>query len=214
MAGCCDPRGYRMVFSEREARRAVRRFERKGLDATARLMVDALSKRGIEGATVLEVGAGSGTAQVALLEAGAQRSTAYDISPSYERVAGALLAGRGLTDRVDWHTGDFTAAADAPEAAVVFANRVVCCYPEMEPLVDAATSRSRRLLALAYPRDRLRVRFGVKVVNLFLRMRKVPFRVFVHDPDSIAARVEAAGLLPVAGGETAVWHWRVWERAA
>lgn len=212
MAGCCDPVGYRQVFNSREAARAVRAFERKGLDDTARAMVAVLRERGITGATVLEVGAGAGTAQVALLEAGAARSTAYDISPSYERIAGALLQGRGLSDRVTWHTGDVLADPRVPEADVVFLNRVVCCYPEMEPLVDAVAGRARRLLALAYPRDRWTTRLGIRIINGYLRVRRVPFRVFVHPPAEIERRVGGAGLRPVAAGTTRFWQWTVWQR--
>lgn len=212
MAGCCDPVGYRQVFNSREAARAVRAFERRGLDDTAAAMVGVLRARGIAGASVLEVGAGAGTAQVALLEAGAARSVAYDISPSYERIAGALLQGRGLGDRVTWRTGDVLADPAAPEADVVFLNRVVCCYPQMEPLVDAVVARTRRFLALAYPRDRWLTRVGIRTINGWLRLRRVPFRVFVHPPQGIEARIGGAGLRSAAAGRTRFWQWTVWER--
>lgn len=212
MAGCCDPTGYRQVFNSKEAARAVRAFERKGLDATAAAMIGVLRERGVTDATVLEVGAGAGTAQVALLEAGASRSVAYDISPSYERIAGALLQGRGLAERVDWRTGDLLADPDAPGADIVFLNRVVCCYPDMEPLVDAVAGRAGGLLALSYPRSRWLSRLGIRVINGYLRLRRVPFRVFVHPPTLIEARVAAMGMHPVASGDTRFWHWQVWER--
>jgi len=213
MSGCCDPSGYGRVFNAEQAARAVRNFERKGLDGTARPMVAALRSRGFTGATLLEVGAGPGTGLVTLLEAGAAGAVAYDISPSYAEIAGALLAGRGLSDRVEWHTGDYLASGDTRDADVVFLNRVVCCYPDMAPLVDAAAAHTRRLLALAYPRNRWFVRAGVKVINVFLRLRRVAFRVFVHDPGAIDQRVAAAGLEEVASGATATWQWKVWKRA-
>lgn len=202
------------MFNAEQAARAVRRFESKGLDATAQPMINELRSQGIEGTTLLEVGAGSATALVTLLEGGATLAVGYDISPSYEKVAGALIAGRGLTDRVEWNTGDYLAAGDTRTADVVFLNRVVCCYPDMEPLVDAAATRTRSLLALSYPRDRWFIRLGIRMINGFLRMRRVTFRVFVHEPAAIDARVAAAGLAEVASGSTAAWHWKVWERIA
>jgi len=212
MAGCCDPSGYRQVFNKREARRAARAYRRRGLDSTARPMVAALGKRGIEGASVLEVGAGIGSAQVALLEAGARSGIAYDLSPAYQDVSTALLAEHGLADRVEWRTGDFVADSAAPRADVVFLNRVVCCYPGIE-MVDAVASRSARLLAMAYPRDRWWVRAGVRTLNGFLRLGRTTFRVFVHPAAEIAQRVAAAGLGEVASGRTLMWEWHVWERA-
>ena len=202
------------MFNAEQAARAVRRFESKGLDGTAQPMVDELRSRGIDGATLLEVGAGSATALVTLLEGGAGRAVGYDISPSYEKVAGALIAGRGLTDRVEWHTGDYLAAGDTRGADLVFLNRVVCCYPDMAPLVDAAATRTRSLLALSYPRDRWFIRLGIRMINGFLRLRRVTFRVFVHEPAAIDARVAAAGLAEVAAGTTVAWQWKVWQRVA
>jgi hypothetical protein len=177
-------------------------------------MIGALAQRGIEGATVLEVGAGVGASAVALLKSGASRAVAYDLSPAYEKVSAELLAEHGVGDLVEWRTGDFLATGDGLDRVdVVFLNRVVCCYPHMEEMVDAASSSAGRLLALSYPRDRWWLRFGLGVINGFLRLRRTSFRVFVHDPEEIARRVADGGLSEVASGSTAAWEWRVWERS-
>lgn len=175
-------------------------------------MVRALRKRGIDGASLLEVGAGVGSAQVALLEAGVASGVAYDLSPAYREVSASLLAEHRLGDRVDWRTRDFVGDPSAPRADVVFLNRVVCCYPDMERMVDAASSSTGRLLAMAYPRDRWWVRAGVRTLNGFLRLRRTTFRAFVHPTAEIGRRVVAAGLTEVASGRSVLWEWHVWER--
>jgi magnesium-protoporphyrin O-methyltransferase len=196
------------------AKRDVRSFLRKGLDKTAGPMVDVLRSKGIADASVLEIGAGSGTALVTMLEAGAGSATAFEISAAYEAEARALFEARGITAPLEWHTGDFVADADDVAASdVVFLNRVVCCYPHMEAMVDAAGAKTRRLLAMAYPRDRWPIRFSTGLMNRWFKFRKNSFRVFVHDPDAVAARATASGLREVAAGTTTTWHWRVWERA-
>jgi SAM-dependent methyltransferase len=192
----------------------VRNFERHGLDSTAAAMIATLRERGVAGATLLDVGAGPGTATVTLLEAGMSAAVAYDISPSHERVAGALLQGRGLTDRVEWHTGDYLTADDRRTADVVFLNRVVCCHPQGVDLMTAVAPRSGSLLAVSYPRPRWWVRLGLRGINGYLRLRKIPFRVFVHDPMALAAAARDAGLKEAASGGTAAWEWKVWERSA
>ncbi|MDP2622477.1 MAG: methyltransferase domain-containing protein [Actinomycetota bacterium] len=214
MAGCCDPSGFRQVFNEREANRAVRSFRRRGLDSTAGPMVEALRIRGLEGTSVLEVGAGVGSAQVRLIEAGAASSVAYDLSPAHHKVGEGLLVEFGVADRVEWRIGDFATDTAAPRADVVFLNRVVCCYPDMEAMVDAAALRTNRLLAMAYPRDRWWVRVGIRALNGFLRIGRTTFRVFVHRVTEIERRVNSAGLSEVARGRTALWEWHVWERVA
>jgi SAM-dependent methyltransferase len=214
MAGCCDPSGYRGMFNERTARRSARAFERSGLDATAAPMVAALRGRGLEGASVLEIGAGSGTALVAMLDAGASAAVGIDLSPAYEKAAWDLVARRGHRDEVAWHTGDAVGMQDEiGEVDVVFGNRVVCCYPAMEEMVDMVTDKARALVALSYPRDRWVARVATRLINLVMWMRRNSFRTFVHDPEAIAARVEAAGFRPTASGTTTQWQWMVWEAA-
>jgi SAM-dependent methyltransferase len=203
------------MFNTKVARRYVTTFEKKGLDATARPMVEALAGRGVEGCSVLEIGAGAGTAMIAMLDAGAASVVGIDISAAYEPVARSLFEARGVGEAVDWHTGDFVEIADEVTAAdIVFGNRVVCCYPVMEGMVDSATAKAKRFLALAYPRDRWLSRVGAGFINLWMRIRKVPFRTYVHDPAAIAARIEAAGFTQAAAGTTLQWHWFVWEAAA
>jgi hypothetical protein len=46
-ASCCNPRGCDEFFSPRFARRAARRYRKRGLDETARRMVEFLEARGI-----------------------------------------------------------------------------------------------------------------------------------------------------------------------
>ena len=113
--GCCQPpRGYARLFSKRAARRDAKRYRERGLDDTAAEMVAFLRDRGIEGASVLEIGGGVGAIQLELLEAGAERATNLELSPEYEDAARELVHERGLDDRVERRLGDLV---EAPELA-------------------------------------------------------------------------------------------------
>lgn len=203
------------MFNSAVARRYVDTFGRKGLDSTAGPMVAALADRGMAGLSVLEVGAGSGTALVSLVEAGAATAVGVDLSAAYEPVARSLFEQRGTADATRWVTGDFLEVApDLGIADVVFANRVVCCYPEMEGMVTLASGKARRYLALSFPRDRWIFRTGSALINLWMRIRRVPFRTYLHDPEAIVQRVESSGFREVDRGSTMSWHWVVWERGA
>lgn len=174
-------------------------------------MVDALVDR-LDGATVVEVGAGAGTALAEMVASGASRGVGIDISPHYEEAAGALLAERGVADRVEWHTGDFVVLeSDLPAGDVVFLNRVVCCYPDLDGLVEAATRRPS-WVALSHPRRRIWVRLLATVANTWLRMNRNSFRVHIHDPARIEALLGAAGFESAGRGRTTVWQWGVWAR--
>jgi magnesium-protoporphyrin O-methyltransferase len=57
MGECCDHSGYDETFGDRFARRQARRYRRRGLNGTESLIVGFLADRGLEGASVLEIGA-------------------------------------------------------------------------------------------------------------------------------------------------------------
>ncbi len=96
MGDCCDPDGYDKVFSGRFATRMARRYRRRGLSRSARALVDFLAERGIEGATVLEIGGGVGEIQVELLRRGAARAVNLELAAGYEAEAAQLLRSSGL----------------------------------------------------------------------------------------------------------------------
>jgi len=84
---CCNIRGCEEFFDRRFARRAADRYRRRGLDRTAQRMVAFLEERGLEGATVLEVGGGAGEIQLELLKRGATRTLNLELSPGYDEEA-------------------------------------------------------------------------------------------------------------------------------
>jgi magnesium-protoporphyrin O-methyltransferase len=73
---------------------------------------------------------------------------------------------------------DFTdVAPEIPTAELVTLDRVVCCYPDFRRLLKAAAEHSQRALAFTYPRETWYMRFGLRVINFFQRLRRDPFRV-------------------------------------
>ena len=148
MGDCCDGHGYQETFGDGFARRVSRRYRKRGLDKTQQRLVDFVAERGIEGATVLEIGGGIGELQVELLRRGAARATNLEISVNYEAEAASLLREAGLTHRVSRRLQDIAAAPDdVPQADVVVLHRVVCCYPDYQKLLSAAAGHARRLLS-------------------------------------------------------------------
>src|SRR4051794_13326827 len=99
--GCCDSRGCDEFFGAVFAGRMARRYRRRGLDRTARRMVEFLEARGLDGATVLEIGGGVGEIQLELLRRGAARAINLELSPAYEQEAADLVREAGFEDRVE-----------------------------------------------------------------------------------------------------------------
>ena len=207
MAGCCDPRGCDRMFGARFARSRAARYRRKGLDRTARRIVDHLLADGVRGATVLEIGGGVGEIQVELLRAGAASATNLELSPGYEAEAARLLEDSGLGDRVQRRLVDIAAdpGAAAP-ADIVILHRVVCCYPDFVTLLGAAADRARDRLVLSYPPRNAVSRAVVAVQNLLMRAARRDFRTFAHPPDAMLAVLAEHGLRLTAAPSGRVWQ--------
>jgi hypothetical protein len=196
MSTCCA-RGYEKFFGARTARRDGRRYRRKGLDKTAKLIVDELARREVADATALEIGGGIGAIGLELLKLGAARVTIVELSHGYDEEAKALLAESGLEGRVDRLHGDFVASeSDIPPADAVVLHRVVCCYPDPDALVGAAARHAQRLLALSFPRDKWWIRAGSRLANMFFR-RVGWIESFVHPHEKILGPAAAEGFAPV-----------------
>jgi magnesium-protoporphyrin O-methyltransferase len=213
MSDCCSPKGYRQIFSEKNARGEAKRYRRKGLDGTSRRIADLLKERGVEGKSLLEVGGGIGTIQIELLKAGIARAINVELTPTYEKAADQLVREAGVADRVERKVTDFAEAVpDVEVADFVVMNRVLCCYPDMPKLAGAAAERARRALVLSFPNDRWWTRLGLTVVNLGFRVFRVQFQVFMHSPKLILATVERHGFTTRFNQRGMVWQVATLER--
>jgi 2-polyprenyl-3-methyl-5-hydroxy-6-metoxy-1,4-benzoquinol methylase len=207
VAHCCNPRGCDEFFSPRFARRAAKRYRKKGLDKTAQLMVEFLEQRGVEGATVLEVGGGVGEIQIELLKRGAARAVSLELSPAYEEEATRLLQEAGLEERAERLLHDIAAdPAAIDQADVVVLHRVVCCYPDYERLLGAAAERARRLLVFSYPPRNVVSRLFIAAENVLFRLLRREFRTFAHPPSRMLGLLEKRRLRRTFSHHQLVWQ--------
>jgi 16S rRNA G966 N2-methylase RsmD len=195
------------LFTARFARRMAERYRKKGLDRTAQRMVDFLEQRGIEGATVLEIGGGVGEIQIELLKRGAEHAVNLELSPAYEEEAGRLLREAALQDRAERRLHDIAVdPGGVADADVVVLHRVVCCYPDYERLLGAAAARTRRLLVFSYPPRNAVARVVVGASNLVYRLLRKEFRSFTHPPVSMLAVLGERGLRRTFAHHAPVWQ--------
>jgi magnesium-protoporphyrin O-methyltransferase len=212
VSACCGS-AYDRFFGARQARLDAKRYRKQGLDRTAQRLVDELAERGVDGASVLEVGGGVGGVDLELLGRGAARAVIVELSNGYDEEAQALAAEAGAEARIERRHGDFAEnEASIEPADLVVMHRVVCCYPDPELLVGAAARHARRLLALSFPRDRWWLRLGVRAANVWFRLRG-GIQSYVHPPAEVVGIAEAAGLSTVLDERsTRIWRVAVFER--
>jgi magnesium-protoporphyrin O-methyltransferase len=195
------------MFNTRFARRCADRYRRRGLDETSRRMVDLLAQRGLQGATVLEIGGGVGEIQIELLKRGAASATNLELSSAYDAEARQLIAETGLTGRVERRLVDIAADPGAVEPAdIVVLHRVVCCYPDYSTLLAAAADHARRQVVFSYPPRNLMSRAVIGAQNLLFRLLRRDFRAFAHPPAAMLAVLTEHGLSAVAAHRGSVWQ--------
>jgi len=212
---CSRCQGIEDQFDARTARRQLRRYRKKGPAKTTRMLLDALAEAGVRGASFLDVGGGIGAIQHELVNEGAASGTSVEASPAYLEAAKEEAQNRGYVDRMRYIAGDFVEAqADVEAADLVTLDRVVCCYSDMPALVDASASRAGRAYGLVYPRDNIVSRAAIRVVNLVQRIRRCPFRAFIHPTEAVEARVEQHGLIKTYHANWTMWQVTVFMRPA
>jgi magnesium-protoporphyrin O-methyltransferase len=204
---CRQCQGIERLFGRREALRKLRAYVRHGPDQTTRLLLDALKAEHIEAATLLDIGGGVGVAQLELLSVGLHSVTDVDASSAYLNVARAEARRRGYGDRVTYRHGDFVALAPKIEPAdIVTLDRVICCYHDMPTLVRTSAAKARRLYGLVYPRDAWWTRCFSAVENMTFRVRRHPYRSFIHPASLVDALARGAGLERRMHHQGAFWQ--------
>jgi magnesium-protoporphyrin O-methyltransferase len=178
------------------------------------MLTKALLRRDVAGLTLLDVGGGIGAVQLELLGAGAAHATSVEASSAYIEAARKQAEAAGFAQRIRYVHGDFTElAALVGPADIVTLDRVICCYHDVRGLVSKSAAKARRLYGLVYPRDRLPVRLVLFLENLMLRLRRSPFRAFVHATELVDRLVREAGLRPLLQENTFAWQVVVYERS-
>jgi 2-polyprenyl-3-methyl-5-hydroxy-6-metoxy-1,4-benzoquinol methylase len=212
---CCQCQGIERLFDRREAQRKLHAYTRHGPDRTTRLLVDAVKAENIEDATLLDIGGGVGVAQLELLLAGLRSATDVDASSAYLDVAREEARRRGYGNRVNYRHGDFVALAPEIEPAdIVTLDRVICCYHDMPALVSASAAKVLRLYGLVYPHDAWWTRCFSATENMVFRMRRHPYRSFIHPTRLVDALIRGAGLERRLLHQGAFWQVILYARPA
>ena len=193
-------------FDAGRAARDIARYRKNGADATTRQLRDALLAQGRVEGSLLDVGCGIGALTFELLKLGISRATAVDASKPFIAVAVEEAAESGRRNAVEFIHGDFlNVAAQLPPATTVTLDRVICCYPAYNPMLTASLQHAERFLAVSYPRDAWYVRAGIRLENGLRRLKRNPFRAYVHSAAEMQRLIYGAGFRLTAQHHTFMW---------
>jgi magnesium-protoporphyrin O-methyltransferase len=211
---CCEEDLARLGYDGLNAEEDLRRWREGRLNPVTRELIEVVRAQGVEGARLLDIGAGVGAVHVALLEAGAASAVDVDASREYLATAQAEAERRGLGGRVEYRFGDVVeVAAELPPADIVTLDSAICCYPDLEPMLAAATRSHPRLVGISYPRDTWWMRAFMRLYNLWSVIRRSPARYFVHRHAQLERWMAGAGYRNVHEGGIRVWRVVLYRRA-
>ena len=205
---CCSGVGTAAArqFNEKRATKDLAQYRKKGPGSTARLLLAGIAKAGQPEGPLLDIGSGVGALTFELLERGLTEAVGVDLSSAYVAAASAEAARRGRTGSVRFVHGDFVEIASQFLAAdVVTLDRVVCCYPEYERLLDESVRLAARCFALSYPRDVWYVRIWVELQNAARQLCRNRFRTFVHSASALERVIRRADFKLAVRSCTRTW---------
>lgn len=185
---------------------------KRGLHQTTRV-IEALD---VQGKTILELGCGPGELALRFAKRGATWVHGVDLSSVMIEQANTWAMERGLEKKAIFRVGD-GATMEIPKADLVVLDRIICCYPHWEELLDSALDRTKETIAIAIPRDGLfwgtviRVAFTIKLLGRWLSGDT--FRPYVHPNQAIEDKVREAGFRPVKRWTRYMWRVDIYRRA-
>ena len=204
---CCDEDLAIIGYDGRFAGKELASWRSRGARGTTRELIEVIRAEGVDGAQLLDIGAGVGAVHTALLEAGAARATDVDASREYLATAEAEAARRGLAGRVQYRYGDVVElAADLPPADIVTLDSVICCYPYLPALLEAALSSGPRLVGLTYPRDVWWMVAFMRLLNVAQSLRRSAGRYCVHRQPQVRALMAEAGYVEIYNRGSPGWR--------
>ena len=182
----------------------------------SRLLLDLVDPRGLGGRSVLEPGCGFGGLSRATASRGATRATGLDLSPVAIREATRLAFEASLAERVTFTVGD-AARVELVPSDVVILDKVICCYPEVDSLLENTIRAAGSTYAFAVPFSSgvrgLLARVALSSENAMRWIRRQAFRAYVHDVKRIESILARAGFERVASARRTMWYVAVHERS-
>ena len=207
MACCNHCMDAEKIFNEKTALRDVKRYHKKGLRKSTRLMLEPIRNDDLGNMTLLDIGGGIGSISFELFEMGIRKSTHVDASTGYLKIAKKQAEERNLNRQIEFRFGDFVElSSDLESADIVTLDRVICCYPDREKMIENAALKAKKYIGLVYPRDRWGANLAITIGNIWFKMQGSDFRTFIHRPEDVDRQIRNYGFSLINKSQTLVWE--------
>ena len=210
---CCQCQGIETLFNNRIARRDLRRYNKRGATGMTAKLIQCIKGQSIAALSLMDIGGGVGAIQHELVEAGVDKVVSVDASSAYLEASRQTANQLEYLDRVEYHQGDFVdLAADLPASDIVTLDKVVCCYPDMEALVSKSAQLTKSYYGLVLPQENWLASIAMTVINLVTRLRRVPFKMYVHSHEQIDSILNNLGFSEISTRRDLFWQVKLYQR--
>lgn len=209
---CC---GADSIFDQKGAEKEFNRYQRKGPNKTTQSLLNTLYNKDLNGMSLLDIGGGIGVIQHELLKKGLNKTTDVDASSSYISRAKTIMKSNKTEDKMTFLHGDFLDHSDHLEKHdIVTLEKVVCCYPNIEGLLNSSSDKAKVYYGLVYPKDNFISKIFIKLTHLFFWLKKNPFRTFVHSEEMMHDLLVSNGFKLIHEDNSSIWRIVLFERVA
>jgi len=203
---CC---GADKLFDLKGAKKELKRYQKSGPTRVTKRLIQALSAFDKQDRSLLDIGGGIGAIAWHFQEKGANHTTDVDASSGYLQVAREYALSRGWGGKTQFKQGDFTDVAhELSTFDFVTMDKVVCCYPDYELILQNALGKSKKIIALTFPLGGPIANFFRWIGGLIMKIKNNPFRPYVHPYQKMEELILQNGFLPVH--QSISFPWRVW----
>ncbi len=214
--GCCGHcQDAGNLFSQRKAKKDLKKYQKKGPETSTERLLTMIrsSEVPIGQSSLLDVGSGIGAIQYELFGDGLRQAINVEASTPYLETSKAEARRRELTGRTSYHFGDIVdLAPELSEANIVTLDKVICCYPDPESLIEATASKTTQVYGVVYPRVRLITKIGIKLGNIWAQLWNNEFRMYLFSTNYIDRIIRDQGFSLLDQAQTFLWHITLYSR--
>jgi len=210
---CCS-KNPAAKFFDKESKKFSKKYRKKGLEKISRMLVEGIEELGIKDATVLDLGCGVGGAHRALLQSGAAKVYATELSEEMLNAARTFNTAEGMSDRVEYILGDIVEMnGEIPEVDITMHVKVICCYENADGLLEKTLDKTKNIYGFVMPRNNSIARFSFGFLIFISKLLRWDFHPFYHPIQPILDRIEKAGFRLKFEDHTFIWDVRVYQKA-
>jgi len=200
-------------FFSKWARRYAKRFRKKGLEKVQRLLLDGIRKETVREKNILDIGCGVGSLHLTLLQEGAAGAMGIDVAEGMLEKAREFSSTLGLQEKVSYRHGDFVELADSlPDADITVLDKVVCCYGDLDRLLEKSLGKTKRIYGIVHPRNNFLVGGMFKLQISILKLFRAKFHPFWHDWELMNQKIAQHGFRLLYQKPTLAWNVAVFQR--